>query len=52
MIDDKIPGELRENIPLVAVGNEVHWIVGGRMSGNCRITSGTARVLQIEYQEK
>lgn len=52
MIDDKIPGELRENIPLVAVGNEVLWIVGGRMSGSCRITSGTARVLQIEYQEK
>ena len=52
MIDDKIPGEDRERIPLVTAGNEVLWIAGGRMNTGCGITSQTQRVLQIEYQRE
>ena len=50
MIDDKIPGELRGKIPLVADGNEILWIVGGRINERYKITSETGRVLEITYQ--
>ena len=50
MIDDKIPGELRDESPLVADGNEIMWIVGGRINERYKITSETGRVLEITYQ--
>ncbi|MBU5479648.1 tRNA lysidine(34) synthetase TilS [Blautia sp. MSJ-19] len=50
MIDDKIPAELRETIPLVAAGDEILWIVGGRINERYKITSWTGRVLEITYQ--
>lgn len=50
MIDDKIPGEERAEIPLIADGNEIMWIVGGRINERYKITSETGRVLEITYQ--
>lgn len=50
MIDDKIPAERREEIPLVTAGAEVLWIVGGRISEGYKITSRTGNVLQITYK--
>ena len=50
MIDDKIPGEQRADIPLIADGNEIVWIVGGRINERYKITSETGRVLEITYQ--
>lgn len=50
MIDDKIPGEQRTDIPLIADGNEIVWIVGGRINERYKITSETGRVLEITYQ--
>ena len=50
MIDDKIPGEIRQEIPLVAAKDEVLWIVGGRISERYKITSRTEKVLEITYQ--
>lgn len=50
MIDDKIPEEQREKIPLVLCGNEVLWMVGGRISGKYKITPNTKRVLEVRYQ--
>ena len=50
MIDDKVPGEDRDQIPLVAAGSEVFWAVGERMGESGRITPETRTVLQIEYQ--
>ena len=50
MIDDKIPGEIREEIPLIADGNEIVWIIGGRINERYKITSKTGRVLEITYQ--
>ena len=50
MIDDKIPGELRDRLPLVAKGQEILWIVGGRLSEKYKITSHTRKVLEIKYQ--
>ena len=50
MIDDKIPGEIRQEIPLVAARDEILWIVGGRISERYKITSQTEKVLEITYQ--
>ena len=50
MIDDKIPGEIRDRIPLVALGSEILWMPGGRMNQQYKITSATGRVLQLQYQ--
>ena len=50
MIDEKIPRELRDEIPLAAVGNEILWLVGGRINERYKITSETKNVLEIKYQ--
>ena len=50
MIDDHIPQEERDWLPLVTMGSEVLWIVGGRISEKWKITSQTARILQLKYQ--
>lgn len=50
MIDEKIPREQRDRIPLITAGNEVLWIVGGRMNERYKITSDTKNVLEIKYQ--
>lgn len=50
MIDEKIPREERDRIPLVVMGDEVLWIVGGRINERYKITSETKDVLEIKYQ--
>ena len=50
MIDDKIPADKRSEIPLVTAGEEILWIVGGRISESYKITSCTRNVLEIKYQ--
>jgi len=54
MINQKIPREQRNQIPLVVHGNpdvqqgaEVLWIVGGRISASAKVDSGTKCVLQL-----
>ena len=50
MIDDKVPKETRDQIPLIADGEEILWIIGGRISERYKITSCTKNVLEITYQ--
>lgn len=50
MIDDKIPGEVRDILPLVAAGEEILWIMGGRINERYKITPATKRVLELKYQ--
>ena len=50
MIDDKIPIEQRERIPLLVCGEEVLWMVGGRISEKYKISRSTERVLEVSYQ--
>ena len=49
-IDEKIPAELRDQIPVIAVGKEILWIPGGRMNEQYKIASTTGRVLELYYQ--
>ena len=50
MMDDGIPGDIRDEIPLLASGSEILWIIGGRMGHQYRITPETGRVIEIEYR--
>lgn len=48
-IDEKIPREQREVIPVVADGQEIIWIIGKRYSEKHRITEQTKEVIVLEY---
>ena len=37
MIDDKFPKETRDQVPLIADGGEILWIIGGRISERYKI---------------
>ena len=50
MIDQKIPAADRDRIGLVACGNEVHWIISGRLGAGAMISSDTGRVLEIRLE--
>jgi tRNA(Ile)-lysidine synthase len=48
-IDNKIPREKRETIPLIACGNEIVWIIGCRISDKYKITKNTKVALKAEF---
>lgn len=50
-IDQKIPREKRENMPLVAQGNKILWIVGMRTSEDFRTNDCKSRVLVLEWHD-
>jgi len=48
-IDEKIPREERDLIPMITEGQEIIWIVGKRYSEKYKITDDTKEVVIIEY---
>ena len=48
-IDEKVPRELRNTIPVLAEENHVIWAVGYRISEKYKITKDTKRVLKVQY---
>lgn len=50
--DSKIPSDKRGEIPLVASGNEVLWIIGYRTGEGARITKSTKKLLKMEIKRK
>ena len=51
-IDSKISRELRDEIPLVCIDNEVVWVVGYKISDKFKVTENTKSVLEIEYNRR
>ncbi|MBQ9065305.1 MAG: tRNA lysidine(34) synthetase TilS [Blautia sp.] len=47
MIDDGIPSDIRDVMPLAAAGSHVLWIAGGRASEGFRVGSGTKNILEL-----
>ncbi|HJC05813.1 MAG TPA: tRNA lysidine(34) synthetase TilS [Candidatus Enterocloster excrementipullorum] len=50
MIDAKIPREKREQVPLLADGSHVMWIIGYRISGYYKIGPDTSRVMEVRVK--
>jgi tRNA(Ile)-lysidine synthase len=50
-IDQKIPGNVRGQIPLIADGHHILWIIGGRVSESYKVTEETNLVLQLIWEQ-
>ena len=50
-VNQKIPYKQREEIPLIAEGNQILWILGYRMGSAYRISSETRRILRIDVEK-
>ncbi|HHW47211.1 MAG TPA: tRNA lysidine(34) synthetase TilS [Clostridiaceae bacterium] len=48
-IDNKIPCEKRDEIPLVAKENEIVWVIGYKISDKFKVTENTKSVLILKY---
>lgn len=51
MTDAKIPQDKRDQIPLIAAGNNVMWLVGYRISEKYKVSKDTDIVLEIRFEE-
>lgn len=49
-VDEKIPRELRNQIPLIVDDEKILWVVGYRTSEAYRITKNTKNILKISYE--
>lgn len=47
MINEKIPLSERDKIPVLAVGSDVLWVIGYRMSEEYKVSKETKRVLKV-----
>lgn len=45
---EKIPKERRNQIWLLAEGTHILWVVGGRISADCRIDNHTKKILEVQ----
>lgn len=52
LIDLKIPREDRDNILLLAKGQEILWIVGYRMSERCKVDKSDLEVYRVTFTNK
>lgn len=50
-IDEKIPRDERDRIPIIEDSKGIVWIVGYRMSEEYKVDSNTSRVLVLEYEK-
>ncbi|MCR4787075.1 MAG: tRNA lysidine(34) synthetase TilS [Lachnospiraceae bacterium] len=47
MVNEKIPKDKRDSIPILADGSHVMWVVGYRISEYYKVTADTKRVLEV-----
>ncbi len=48
-IDEKIPRDMRDNIPLIACGKEIVWIIGYKISDKFKVTENTRNILRMDW---
>lgn len=52
MIDEKIPKDERDKLPVLAIGSSIVWIPGYRMSARYQVTEQTSNILEIHFKEE
>ena len=48
LVDEKVPAEVRDSIPVVCVGERIAWVVGFRVAEWCRVGPDSNAVVHIE----
>lgn len=48
-IDEKVPREIRDRIPLLVDEENILWLIGYAVSDLYKVTKGTTKILMIEY---
>jgi tRNA(Ile)-lysidine synthase len=48
-IDNKIPRDLRNKMPLISRGSEIVWIIGYKISDKFKVTENTKYILKLVY---
>lgn len=51
MVDNHIPREWRDSIPLVRSGSDIIWVVGYRIGHRFRVTAATKRFLTLRFRQ-
>ena len=51
MIDEKIPRYMRDQVPLLADGSHILWVIGHRMSDGCKLSEHTKRAVQVSVTD-
>jgi tRNA(Ile)-lysidine synthase len=51
-IDEKIPREFRDRIPLAADGSRIIWIIGERLSSYYRVSEQTKKYLKLQFKRE
>ncbi len=46
-VDEKVPRDMRDSVPLLLCGDDIIWVVGYRMDDRYRTRSSSARALKI-----
>ena len=49
LVDEKIPVSRRDEVLLLTREDMVVWMIGGRISADCKVTETTEYILKIEY---
>ena len=51
MIDAKIPRYMRDQVPLLADGDHILWVIGHRMSDGCKLSEHTKHAVQVSVND-
>lgn len=47
-VDEKVPRQIRDKIPLIISGDKILWAVGVKLSEDCKIDENTERVVRLK----
>ncbi|MGL4346415.1 MAG: tRNA lysidine(34) synthetase TilS [Cellulosilyticaceae bacterium] len=46
-VDEKIPGHLKNTIPMIADGKDIVWVIGSRLNSKYYVTDKTTKILEL-----
>jgi tRNA(Ile)-lysidine synthase len=49
-VDEKVPAEERDSIPIVESGGRIIWVAGRRIDDNAKVTENTQRIVKFELR--
>lgn len=52
MIDEKIPRNLRDQMPLLADGSHIMWVIGSRISEYYKLGPDTRKVFEASVRDR